>query len=50
MLAVLTASLATLLGSYHLLVRPTWIGAALNGRRYRIRHAPLPARSARIDA
>jgi peptidoglycan/LPS O-acetylase OafA/YrhL len=36
MLAVLTASLATLLGSYHVLVRPTWIGAVLNGRRYRI--------------
>lgn len=50
MLAVLTASLATLLGSYHLLVRPTWIGAVLNGRRHRIRHARLPARSARIDA
>jgi peptidoglycan/LPS O-acetylase OafA/YrhL len=50
MLAVLTASLATLLGSYHVFVRPTWIGAVLNGRRHRIPAARRPARSATIDA
>jgi peptidoglycan/LPS O-acetylase OafA/YrhL len=33
-LGVLAASLATLLGSYHVLVRFTWIGAILNGRKY----------------
>ncbi len=30
---ILAASFAILLGSYHLLVRNTWIGAWLNGRR-----------------
>lgn len=36
-LVVLAASLATLLGSYHVLVRPTWVGAILNGRKCSIR-------------
>jgi glucan biosynthesis protein C len=31
---VLAASLPVLIASYHWLVRPTWLGAALNGRRY----------------
>jgi len=30
---VLAVSLPTLLASYHVLVRPTWVGAILNGRR-----------------
>jgi peptidoglycan/LPS O-acetylase OafA/YrhL len=33
-LVVLVASLATLLASYHVLVRFTWVGAILNGRKY----------------
>jgi glucans biosynthesis protein C len=36
-LVVFAASLATLLASYHVLVRPTWIGAILNGRKCSIR-------------
>ena len=36
------ASVATLLGSYHVLVRPTWIGAILNGRKVPIRPRPMP--------
>jgi len=35
-LAALSGSLVTLFASYHLLVRPTWVGAILNGRRYPI--------------
>jgi uncharacterized membrane protein YcfT len=45
-LVVLAASVATLLGSYHVLVRPTWIGAILNGRKVPIRHRPVPMLSA----
>ncbi len=41
---VLVFSLAVLFASYHLLVRPTFIGKALNGRKYPLRaarsHAP----------
>lgn len=33
-LLVLSASVVTLIASYDLLVRPTWIGVLLNGRRY----------------
>ena len=41
-LVVLAASLAILLGSYHVLVRFTWVGAILNGRKYAIRQrAPM---------
>jgi glucan biosynthesis protein C len=36
-LVVFAASLAILLGSYHVLVRFTWVGAILNGRKYSIR-------------
>lgn len=35
-LLVLAASVPTLLASYHVLVRSTWVGAILNGRRYPI--------------
>jgi peptidoglycan/LPS O-acetylase OafA/YrhL len=35
-MVVLAASLATLLGSYHVFVRFTWVGAILNGRKYDI--------------
>jgi peptidoglycan/LPS O-acetylase OafA/YrhL len=40
---VLVASVATLLVSYQFLVRPTWIGAILNGRRHPIGRRPAPA-------
>lgn len=40
---ILTASLAVLLASYHFMVRSTFIGQVLNGRRHRRRHAPAPA-------
>jgi glucan biosynthesis protein C len=41
-LVVLAASLATLLSSYHVFVRFTWVGAILNGRKYATRHrAPM---------
>jgi ABC-type multidrug transport system ATPase subunit len=44
---VLGASFAVLLGSYHLFVRYTWIGAILNGRKYPPRRADaLPSRDA----
>jgi peptidoglycan/LPS O-acetylase OafA/YrhL len=33
-LVVLAASVPTLLASYHVLVRSTWVGAILNGQRY----------------
>jgi hypothetical protein len=39
-LVVLAASVPTLLASYHVLVRSTWVGAILNGRRYPVRHRP----------
>jgi peptidoglycan/LPS O-acetylase OafA/YrhL len=43
-LVVLAASVPTLLASYHLFVRFTWIGAILNGRRHPIkRRTPLGA-------
>lgn len=40
---VLVASLAVLFASYHYLVRSTFIGAWLNGRRYARRHEPPSA-------
>ena len=39
-LVVLAASAPTLLASYHVLVRSTWVGAILNGRRYPVRWRP----------
>jgi peptidoglycan/LPS O-acetylase OafA/YrhL len=43
-LVVLAASVLTLLASYHVFVRFTWIGVILNGRRYPIkRRRPLGA-------
>ena len=42
-LVVLVASVATLLVSYHFLVRPTWVGAILNGRRHAIGRRPASA-------
>ena len=36
-IAVLLGSLATLFASYHVLVRPTWVGALINGRRHLLR-------------
>jgi peptidoglycan/LPS O-acetylase OafA/YrhL len=45
-LVVLAASVATLLGSYHVLVRPTWVGVVLNGRTFPIRRQPAAALSA----
>jgi peptidoglycan/LPS O-acetylase OafA/YrhL len=41
---VLVASLATLFATYHVLVRPTWVGALINGRRY-----PLAQRRAAVS-
>jgi peptidoglycan/LPS O-acetylase OafA/YrhL len=40
--AVFVASVAALLASYHVLVRPTWVGAILNGRRYPTSRRPRP--------
>jgi len=38
---ILAITMAVLLGSYHYLVRPTWIGEVLNGRKYpRAKRAP----------
>lgn len=34
MLLVVVASFATLVASYDLFVRSTWVGVSLNGRRY----------------
>ena len=49
-LVVLAASLATLLGSYHVLVRFTWVGAILNGRKYAIRQpAPMALAGAKAN-
>lgn len=39
-LVVFAASVPTLLASYHVLVRSTWVGAMLNGRRYPVRWRP----------
>ncbi len=39
-LAIFAASVPTLLASYHVLVRSTWVGAMLNGRRYPVRWRP----------
>ena len=39
-LVVLAASVLTLLASYHVFVRFTWIGVILNGRRYPIKRRP----------
>jgi peptidoglycan/LPS O-acetylase OafA/YrhL len=36
-LVVLAASVSTLVASYHVFVRSTWVGALLNGRRYPVR-------------
>jgi len=41
---VLVLAIAILLASYDLMVRPTWVGALLNGRRYP-RHLPERERS-----
>jgi len=37
--ALLSVSVPLLLASYHYLVRPTWLGLLLNGRRYPVRPA-----------
>jgi glucan biosynthesis protein C len=38
--AILTVTMSVLLGSYQLLVRGSWLGAWLNGRRYPAKPAP----------
>ena len=44
---IVAITLAVLLVSYHYLVRPTFIGALLNGRKYpRRKHTPAPSPSA----
>ena len=48
-LVVLAASVATLLWSYHVLVRSTWVGMILNGRKYPTRRQTGPALSAEGD-
>ncbi len=40
---VLALSVAILVISYDFLVRPTWVGELLNGRRYPRRSQELPA-------
>jgi peptidoglycan/LPS O-acetylase OafA/YrhL len=45
-LAVLAGSAPTLLASYHFLVRPTWLGAILNGRRHPHPRLTAPASTA----
>jgi peptidoglycan/LPS O-acetylase OafA/YrhL len=45
MLVVLAASVPTLLASYHVFVRFTWVGAILNGRRYPVRRRLWHGRS-----
>jgi ABC-type multidrug transport system ATPase subunit len=40
---IVTASLALLLASYHYLIRPTFVGALLNGRKYPRPQRPMPA-------
>ena len=47
---VLGASFAVLLGSYHLFVRYTWIGAILNGRKRRVASAPSASASVPASA
>jgi peptidoglycan/LPS O-acetylase OafA/YrhL len=39
---ILIAAFGLLFVSYHYLVRPTWVGAVLNGRRYPRRTTPEP--------
>lgn len=46
-LVALAASVPTLLASYHVLVRSTWVGAILNGRRYPIRRRQAPSSARR---
>jgi glucan biosynthesis protein C len=46
---VLAASVATLLWSYHVLVRSTWVGMILNGRKYPTRRQRALALSAETD-
>jgi glucan biosynthesis protein C len=46
---VLAASVATLLWSYHVLVRSTWVGVILNGRKYPTSRQRAPAPSADAD-
>jgi len=46
---VLALAIAILIASYDLMVRPTWLGALLNGRRYP-RHLPgLPAEALSVE-
>ncbi len=46
---ILAASFAVLFGSYHLLVRFTFIGAVLNGRRYRRGSEPPKPETVAVD-
>ena len=42
LVSALAASIPTLLASYHVFLRFTWIGAILNGRRHPIKRRPTP--------
>jgi peptidoglycan/LPS O-acetylase OafA/YrhL len=47
-MAVLAATVATLIASYHVLVRPTWVGAILNGQKHPTGMRDALARVARL--